>query len=76
MRVPVVLDTMTQCSEFVSIVNESTTTTDKVYLESGDGLIINAKSLMGVLYGASEFKHLYCVSEKDISGKIVKFIVG
>jgi hypothetical protein len=75
MRVPIVIDTMTQCREFVKIVTESTTKDDRVYIESGDGLIINAKSLLGVMY-SREFNHLYCVSEKDISGKIVRFIVG
>lgn len=73
MRVPVVLDTMTDIKEFVGIVSKVAA---EVYLESGDGLIINAKSMMGVMYSASEFKHIYCVSKQDISGKIVRFIIG
>lgn len=59
-KIKVVLDTQSDISEFVSI---ATTIEDPVYLEDGTGFRVNAKSLMGVMYGTCEFNDLYVLSD-------------
>ena len=72
-KIKVILDTQTAISEFVNI---ASTINDPVFLEDGTGLKVNAKSLMGVMYGTSEFKDLYVLSDNNmIASKFIKFIV-
>ena len=72
-RLKIVLDTATDINEFVGI---ATTITEPVYLEDGNGLVINAKSLMGVMYGKTEFVNLWVKSDyENLSTKIRKFMI-
>ena len=69
----VVLDTKSGVEEFVKIANNIE---EEVYLENGNDLKVNAKSLMGVLYGQFEFHSLYVVSTHDLLyEKFNKFII-
>ena len=65
------LVTMTDCNSFVEKVSKCT---GKIFLESGDGFRVNARSLIGAL-AATEWDNLYCVSEEDIYSKIKDWIV-
>lgn len=72
-KVQVRLDTQTEVTEFVSIAN---TVNDEVFLEDGTGYRVNAKSLLGVMYGISEFKDLYVISDCDtLINKFNKFML-
>jgi phosphotransferase system HPr-like phosphotransfer protein len=72
-KIKVILDTQRDISEFVHL---ATSIDEEIYLEDGTGLKVNAKSLMGVMYGTSEFKDLYVISDNDtIATKFLKFIV-
>ena len=69
----VILDTQSAIGEFVHLAN---TIEGNVHLEDGTGFKVDAKSLMGVMYGTSEFKDLYVISDNDSIGtKFLKFIV-
>lgn len=72
-KIKVVLDTQSDISEFVQLAN---TIEEMVHLEDGTGFKVNGKSIMGVMYGTSEFKDLYVISDNDtIATKFLKFIV-
>ena len=72
-KIKVVLDTQTDIREFVNIAN---TIVEEVHLEDGTGFKVNGKSLLGAMYGTTEFKDLYVVSDNDtIATKFLKFIV-
>ena len=72
-KVQIRLDTQSEVTEFVSI---ATTINEETFLEDGAGLRVNAKSLLGVMYGTTEFKKLYVLSEnKQISNKFSKFMI-
>lgn len=72
-KIKVILDTESSIKEFVGL---ASTINEPVYLEDGVGLRVNAKSLMGVMYGTSEFVNLYVISENEnIASKFIKFIV-
>ena len=72
-KIKVILDTQKDVSDFVGL---ATTINEPVFLEDGTGFRVNAKSLMGVMYGTSEFNNLYVISDSDIiSSKFIKFIV-
>ena len=74
-KIRVALETGTDCAEFVNIANTFPETV-KVYLEDGTGIRVDAKSLMGVVYGKHDFKEIYVVSESDkIATKFMKFLV-
>lgn len=71
-KIKVVLDTQKDISDFVGL---ATSIDGPVYLEDGTGFRVNAKSLMGVMYGTSEFNDLYVLSDNsNISSKFIKFI--
>lgn len=71
-KIKVVLDTQGAMQEFVGL---ATGISGPVYLEDGNGLRVNAKSLMGVLYGMSEFENLYVLSDDDsINTRFLKFL--
>ena len=72
-KVQVVLDTQTDVREFVNIAN---TIEEPVYLEDGTGFKVDGKSLLGAMYGTSEFKKLFVLSENEnLSSKFRKFII-
>lgn len=72
-KIKVRLDTQSDVSEFVGL---ATSILEEVFLEDGNKLRVNAKSLMGVMYGTSEFNDLYVLSENEhISSKFIKFII-
>lgn len=70
MLVKVKLDTIKDIKDFVEIVSNFTY---KISLTDGEGMKVNAKSLIGVMY-TTEWRNVYCESEEDISGYIKKFI--
>lgn len=72
-KIKVILDTQSAITEFVDI---ATSISDSVYLEDGTGFRVDAKSLMGVMYGTSEFKNLYVLSNNDtIATRFRKFMI-
>ena len=72
-KIKVILDTQSAITEFVGI---ATSIGDFVYLEDGTGFRVDAKSLMGVMYGTSEFKNLYVLSNNDtIATRFRKFMI-
>ena len=66
MRIKIRLDTYNDVKEFVEISNRIDSI---IYLEDGNGLRVNAKSLLGALY-TMEYNDIYCVCADDISNKI------
>lgn len=72
-KIKVRLDTQSDISKFVSIANEFE---EDVYLEDGAKFRANAKSLLGVMYGMSEFKELYVISDDiNLSNKFDMFMI-
>ena len=72
-KIKVILDTQTDVREFVNIANSIDSS---VYLEDDTGFRVDAKSLLGVMYGISEFESLYVLSDYEhISTKFNKFMV-
>lgn len=72
-RLKIVLDTATDITEFVGLAN---TITVPVYLEDGNGLVIDAKSIMGVMYGKMEFVNLWVKSDyENLTTKFRKFMI-
>lgn len=71
MKLKIRLDTMKEVQEFVTI---ASTCNGKVTITDNNGLMVNAKSLLGVLYSL-EFNELWCESEEDIFSHINKFAV-
>lgn len=71
MLVRVKLDTVKDIREFTEIVSNFT---QKISLIDEDGMKVNAKSLIGVMY-TTEWDNVYCESEIDISDSIGKFII-
>ncbi len=71
-KTKIVLDTLSDAAEFVSIVTSISGAI--VYVTDDKGLRVNGKSLMGMLY-ALEFNELWCYSNIDIYNKIKKFVV-
>lgn len=71
MRVKVRLDTMRDIQGFINVVSE---VEENVVLEDGKGHCVSAKSILGAIY-TTEWTHVYCSCEKDISGRIIQWIV-
>jgi len=71
MKVQIELDTQTDVMDFVRSV---TTVDHDVTVTDGEGLRVNGKSLMGMLY-ALEFSELWCECPVDIYQKIQKYVV-
>ena len=72
-KIRIRLDTQSDIAEFVNIAN---TIDDPVTIEDGKNYKVNGKSLLGAMYGTTEFKDLYVVSDNDtIATKFLKFIV-
>lgn len=72
-KIKVHLETGNDCATFVGI---ATGIEEPVYLEDANGLVVNAKSLMGVMYGKCEFTELWVKSENpNLASKFIKFII-
>ena len=71
MRAKINLDTISDVQKFVKI---TTALNGKITVTDGKGLVVNAKSLMGLIYSL-EFEELWCESEFDIWRQISEFIV-
>lgn len=72
-KIEVILDTQSDIKDFVNI---ATTIDVPVYLEDGTQYRADAKSIMGVMYGRLEFKHLYVLSDYEhLETKFSKFLV-
>ena len=71
MKVKITLDTVTAIANFVLI---ASTIKEDVFLVSDNGLRVNGKSFLGVAH-AHEFNNLWCECSKDISSKLLDFIV-
>ena len=70
-KIKVILDTQGDIAEFVNI---ASTIKEDVYLEDGANYRANAKSLLGVMYGMTEFKELHVLSEdSSIANKFSRF---
>jgi hypothetical protein len=72
MRVKIRLDTMQDVIELVAI---ATKIEDRITLSDGLGCVVSAKSLLGAALSKMEWENIYCECEKDISGKILDFMV-
>lgn len=72
MKAKVRIDTLTDALTFVKI---TSTLDGKIVLCDNEGLKVNAKSLLGVLYSI-EFSELWCESDEDIRSRINEFIVN
>lgn len=70
MLIKVKLDTIKDIKDFVEIVSNFTY---NISLTDGEGMKVNAKSLIGVMY-TTEWENVYCESKEDISRSISKFI--
>ena len=72
-KIEVHLDTESDVRAFVGI---ASTISEPVFLEDGTHYRANGKSMMGVLYGSLEFKHLYVLSENQyLETKFSKFLI-
>jgi hypothetical protein len=72
MRVKIRLDTGKDVIKLVSI---ATKIEDRITLSDGLGCVVSAKSLLGAALSKMEWENIYCECEKDISGKILDFMV-
>ncbi len=72
MKVRIELNTMTDVTEFVGAVTKHP---GQVYLSDGQRQQICAKSQLGAVLAKMEWDEIYCISEDDISGSIVKWII-
>lgn len=72
-KIQVRIDTQKDVRDFVGV---ATSISNSVFLEDGTGFRVDAKSLMGVMYGTSEFSNLYVLSDCDtLETKFSKFLV-
>ena len=67
------LTTMDDILTFVKVVTAIDDKTS-ISLEDSNGNRVNARSILGAIY-TLEWKHIFCVSSKDISGKILRWII-
>lgn len=71
MRNRIRLDTVSDMQKFVDITSK---VEGKVTVTDGNGLCVNAKSILGIMYTA-EFNELWIESEVDIYNKISEFVI-
>lgn len=71
MRVKIRLETIRDANDFANITSK---VGERVVISDGNGLCVNAKSVLGALH-ALEFNDLWCESEKNIFAEIRRFIV-
>lgn len=73
MRVEINIDTPHRAAEFCAICS-SLDKSYEVWIEDSNGWKVSARSLLGCMC-YPDFNHIYCVCNKDISGRIVSFII-
>ena len=72
-KIQIRLDTQSDVRDFVGYANSIPMT---VYLEDGTGFRADAKSLLGVMYGMSEFKELFVLSDYEhLETKFGKYMI-
>lgn len=71
MRAKIRIETGKDAYEFCAI---ATKLPGRITVHDGSGLVVNAKSVLGMLY-TMEFDELWCESENDIYSHISKFVV-
>ena len=63
-------------SDIIEFVNIANSTDKNVWLEDVNELRVNGKSILGVMYGTSDFETLYCVTDDDtLQTKLLKFLI-
>ncbi len=72
MKARIELNTMKDVTDFVAAVTQHP---GQVFLTDGKHQQICAKSQLGAVLAKMEWDEIYCVSEEDISGSIVKWII-
>ena len=73
MNIKINLITMTDAVKFTEICS-SFDETYTIKVKDGQGNVVNAKSLMGMIYSL-EFSDMWCESNKDIYSAINEFVV-
>jgi len=73
-RVPIALNTGEDWLEFAKIVATVPFKVEIADSRDGHGMRLDAKSVLGMVYAHTNFRHLYCITPEPFSGKIVKFI--
>jgi hypothetical protein len=72
-KIRVRLDTQSDIAEFVNIAN---TIDEDVIIEDGKNYKVNGKSLIGVMYGTSDFREIYVLSDyENLTSKFIKFVI-
>lgn len=71
MKVKIALETMSDVYEFVAIASKISEPVNLI----GEDFKVSAKSLLGALY-TMEWKEVWCECEKNIYGKISKFVIN
>ena len=61
-------------SDILAFVNIASQMHGKVYLTDGYDFRLNAKSLMGVMYSAAEWEHIYVEAEEECFVEFKQFI--
>ena len=72
MKLRIALDTMTDVENFVKTVSQLDTA---VYLTDGIHQQICATSILGAILAKMEWAEIYCICERDISGKVLPWII-
>lgn len=72
MRVKIRLDTM---EDVLRLVDIATSIDENITLSDGNGIVVSAKSILGCALSKMEFKNIYCECERDISGRLLQFII-
>lgn len=70
-KIRIRLDTQSDIAEFVNIAN---TIDESVTIEDGKNYRVNGKSLMGVMYGTSDFREIYVLSDyENLTSKFMNY---
>ena len=72
MKLKITLDTMTDVKTFVDVVSRVDV---PVFLSDGARQQVCAKSQLGVILAKMEWDEIYCLCEKDISGRLINWVV-
>ena len=65
------IDTLSDAHEFASA---AAAMKESIVITDGQGLRVNAKSILGVLY-ALEFNELYCETDGDLHHRLQRFVI-
>ena len=72
MKLKIALDTRQDVKNFVDTVSHVDA---PVFLSDGAHQQICAKSQLGAIFAKMEWNSIYCICDKDISGKILSWLV-